>query len=60
MAMKYHPLRSNTVCPIKTEKLVVRISQRLKEQLEKKAEKMQMSTSELVRLLIEQLLKEDK
>lgn len=45
--------------PLKKDQIIVRLSPRLKQQLEKKAQEKEMSVSELVRLLIEQMLIKD-
>ena len=45
---------------IKKEQIIVRLSPRLKQQLEKKAEQKEMSVSELIRILIENEITEDK
>ena len=44
---------------IKKEQIIVRVSPRLKTQLEKKAEEKQMSLSELIRMLIEKEINQD-
>lgn len=46
--------------PIKKAQIIVRLSPRLKQQLEKKAEEKQMSVSEFVRLLIENEVSKEK
>ena len=44
---------------LKSEQIIVRLSPKLKRQLEKKAEDNQTSVSELVRFLIETMLSKD-
>jgi hypothetical protein len=46
--------------PIKKEQIIIRLSPRLKKQLELKAIEKEMNVSELVRLLIENMINEDK
>jgi predicted DNA-binding protein len=46
------------VSQYKVEKIVIRLSTRLKQKLQKRAEKRQMTVSELIRLLIEQEVEE--
>jgi len=44
---------------LKSEQIIVRLSPKLKQQLEKKAEDNQTTVSELVRFLIEMMLSKD-
>ena len=45
---------------IKKEQMIVRLSPRLKQQLENKAKQKEMTVSELIRILIENEIMEDK
>jgi len=52
--------RDEYMPPIKKEQIIIRLSPRLKKQLELKAIEKEMNVSELVRLLIENMINEDK
>ena len=45
--------------PLKKDQIIVRLSPRLKQLLEQKAKEKQMSVSELIRLLIENMIREE-
>lgn len=44
---------------IKKDQIIVRLSPRLKQQLEKRAEQKEMTVSELIRILIEKEISQD-